>query len=85
MGGSTRDRACEDLPCRGLFPDIATNVVQLPDRDILQAAAVTPQSLVDFDRRFLQHRMRFLRAAMENEVVAAGEPRVPVLGIEGQS
>lgn len=73
------------MPCRELLPDIAANIVQLADRDIFQPATIAPQSLVDLDRGFLQHRVRFLRTALENEVIAAGQPGMSVFGVEGQS
>jgi hypothetical protein len=68
-----------------LLPDIATNVVQLPDRNVFQLPAVATEVLVDLDRSLLKHRVRFLRSTLENEIVAASQPGMAILGVKGQA
>jgi hypothetical protein len=65
-----------------LLSNVMKDIAQFFGRGIFQAFAALGELLVDFDRCFLHHFVRFLRAANQQEVVAAREPLVAVFVVE---
>ena len=64
---------------------VVEHVAKFVGRDIGQVEAAGVELLVDLDDRFAHQAVRFLGAAGEEEVVAAGDAFVAVVGVEGQA
>lgn len=65
--------------------DLVEDVAELGEGDVFEALAAIGKLLVDFDGGFLHHLVGFLRAAKEEEVVAARHARVAVVAVEPEA
>ncbi len=65
--------------------DFAADVAEFSRRDIFKTLSVAVEILVNLDSRLLHQTVRFLTAAEQKEVFAAGEPSVAVVVVEAES
>ena len=66
-------------------PDIFDDVAEVSSGGFFEPHAALVKTLVDFDGGFLHHAVALLRATAKEEIIALGDARVAIFGIEGQT
>ena len=64
---------------------LVKNVAKLAKRDILEPFSAAIELLVDLRRGFLHDFVRILRSAAQYEVLAARDPGLTIVGVEGNT
>ena len=67
-----------------LAMNVRDDVAKLAGRDVVELFAGAIKMLVDLDGRLLHQAVGLLGAAGQQEVFAAGDPLVTILGVKSQ-
>ena len=63
---------------------VVADIAEFVDGDVVEAFSAAVEMLVDFDGCLLHDGVSFLAAAEQDEILATGEPGVPVVVIKSQ-